>query len=79
MEQSKEVYKKEYRKITLKTTDGAVLKGKVNIGLKARVAELFTRGDDPFIVLSDVESAQGAGKALFINKSHIVWVEPSDE
>lgn len=79
MEQSKEVYKKEYRKITVKTTDGDTLKGKVNIGIKTRVADLFTRSDEPFFVLSDVEHKQGAKKVLFVNKTAIVWVEPQDD
>ena len=78
MEQSRDVYKKEYRNVRIKTTDGDVLKGKVNIGLKSRVADLFTRTDDPFIVVSDVESGSGAKRVLFINKDNIVWVEPEE-
>ncbi len=78
MEQSRGVYKKEYRDVTIRTTDGNILKGKVNIGLKARVADLFTRTDDPFIVLSDVESGQGTKHVLFVNKNNIVWVEPEE-
>ncbi|MBU2498719.1 MAG: hypothetical protein KKE57_07460 [Proteobacteria bacterium] len=78
MKQDKEVYKKEFRKITVRTTDGATIVGKVNIGIKARVAELFTRTEDPFIVLSDVELEPGSQKVLFINKNNIVWVEPED-
>ena len=78
MEQSTAVYKKEYRNVKIKTTDGDILKGKVNIGLKSRVAELFTRTDDPFIVLSDVGSAPGAKRVLFVNKDNIVWVEPEE-
>lgn len=78
MEQSRDVYKKEYRNVKIKTTDGDILKGKVNIGLKSRVADLFTRTDDPFIVLSDVESGPGAKRVLFVNKDNIVWVEPEE-
>jgi small nuclear ribonucleoprotein (snRNP)-like protein len=79
LEQSKEVYKKEYRKITVKTTDGDTLKGKVNIGIKTRVADLFTKTDEPFIVLSDVEHKEGSKKVLFVNKNNIMWVEPQEE
>ena len=31
MEGNKEAYKKEYRKISVRTTDGATISGKVNI------------------------------------------------
>ena len=78
MEQGRRVYKKEYRDVTIRTTEGTILKGKVNIGLKARVADLFTKTDDPFIVLSDVESGQGTKHVLFVNKNNIVWVEPEE-
>ena len=79
MEQSKDVYKKEYRGVRIKTTDGATWEGKVNIGIKARVADLFTKTDDPFIVLSDVERKDGTRTVLFVNKNNIVWVEPEDD
>ena len=49
MEGNKEAYKKEYRKISVRTTDGATISGKVNIGIKGMVSELFTKTADPFI------------------------------
>lgn len=78
MEKNKDVYKKEYREVRVKTTDGVTLRGKVNIGIKARVADLFTKTDDPFIVLSDVKREDGLRTVLFVNKNNIVWVEPDD-
>jgi len=79
LEQSKEVYKKEYRKVKVKTTDGDIITGKVNIGLKTRVADLFTRTDDPFVVLSDASHEGGPKRVLFVNKDHILWVEPQED
>ena len=76
MEGNKDAYKKEYRKIAVRTTDGSTILGKVNIGIKGRVSELFTKAADPFIVLIDAEDREGSGKVLFINKNNIVWVEP---
>ena len=78
MEDSKDTYKKEYRNINIKTSDGSDLLGKVNIGIKERVSDLFTKTENPFIILSDVEFKDGSGKVLFVNKDHIVWVEPRD-
>ena len=43
MEKRKDNYKTEYRKITVRTTDGATLLGKVNIGIKERVSDMFTK------------------------------------
>jgi hypothetical protein len=39
---------------------------------------VFARTDDPFIVLSEVESGQGTKHVLFVNKNNIVWVEPEE-
>ena len=78
MEATKDTYKTEYRKITIKTIDGSTLLGKVNIGIKERVSDLFTKTENPFLVLVDVEHRDGCGKVLFVNKNHIVWAEPGD-
>jgi hypothetical protein len=78
MEASKDAYKKEYRHITIRTTEGSTLMGKVNLGIKERVSELFTKTENPFIVLFDAEHRDGSGKVLFVNKNNIVWVEPED-
>ncbi len=73
-----ETFKREYRKVTVKTTDGSTLMGKINIGIKDRVSDLFTRSDSPFVVLTDVETRDGSGRVLVLNKAQIVWVEPND-
>lgn len=78
MEESKDNYRREYRRISIKTSDGSTLVGKVNIGIKERVSDLFTKTENPFIVLIDVEHQDISGKVLFVNKSNIVWVEPED-
>jgi hypothetical protein len=78
MAESRDPYKREYRDITIKTNDGSILKGKINMGIKERVSDLFTKTDNPFIVLFDVEHKDITGKVLFVNKSNIVWVEPKD-
>jgi hypothetical protein len=78
MEERKDTYKKEYKDITIRTTDGSTLLGKVNIGIKERVSDLFTKTEKPFIVLFDAEHRDGSGKVLFVNKNNIVWVEPAD-
>ncbi len=78
MEKSKDQYRTEYKKITLRTSDGSTMTGKVNIGIKERVSDLFTKTESRFIVLLNAEASSGSGKVLFINKDHIVWVEPEN-
>jgi len=79
MEEKKSRYKEEVRRVTIKTTDGSTLFGKVNIGLHERLSDLFTKQENPFIVLFDVEHRDSQGKVLFINKRQIVWAEPEDK
>ncbi len=78
MEKSKDIYKKEIRKITVRTIDGSTLLGKVNIGIKERVSDLFTKTESPFIILFDVEEKDTFRNVLFVNKDSIIWVEPED-
>ena len=78
MEESRDAFKKKYRDIAIRTSDGTTLLGRINIGIKERVSDLFTKIDNPFIVLFDAEHKDGTGKVLFVNKNNIVWVEPED-
>ena len=71
-------YNTEYKSITVRTTDGSTINGKVNISPDQRVSDLFTRRELPFIVMVDVVLKDAVGKTRFINKDHIVWVEPED-
>ena len=67
-----------YRMITVKTVDGSTIQGKLNISSKKRVSEIFTQTADPFIVIIDAVTKEAQNKTFFINKSHIVWVEPEE-
>lgn len=78
MAAEKDAYKREMRRVTIKTTDGATFTGEVNLGIKDRVSDLFTKETTPFIVLTDAETREGSGKIFIINKSQIVWAEPHD-
>ena len=70
MEQKKVRYKTVNRRITIKTTEGSTLTGKVNIGVQERVSDLFTKRESPFIVLFDAEHRGSSGKVYIINKNH---------
>ena len=71
-------YNTEYKSSTVRTTDGSTINGKVNISPDQRVSDLFTRRELPFIVMVDVVLKDAVGKTRFINKNHIVWVEPEE-
>ena len=68
----------EYRLITIKTTDGTTIQGKVNLAYKQRVSDLFTKCTSPFLIMIDVMSKESKGRVMFVNKEHIVWAEPEE-
>ncbi len=80
MEQSKQdiCTKTDYKKITVKTSDGSTIQGKITVSSNQRVSDIFTKTEAPFIVMIDVSYRDGVGKILFVNKRHILWVEPED-
>lgn len=68
----------DYRTVTILTSDSKTIQGRVNISAMERVSDLFTRSEEPYVVMVDVVSKDVKGKTLFINKAHIIWVEPED-
>ncbi len=74
-------HKTNPRQVTIKTTDGLTLTGKVNIREHERLSDVFTKEDNPFVVIYDAifEGWQGdIRKVLFMNKKHVIWAEPDD-
>jgi hypothetical protein len=78
MDMGEDNYSTKYKSITVRTIDGSTFNGKVNISPDQRVSDIFTKSDRSFIVMVDVTSIDTSGKTRFINKDHIVWVEPED-
>ena len=80
MEHSKQdmCTKTDYKKITVKTSDGSTIQGKITVSSNQRVSDIFTKSEASFIVMVDVAYRDGVGKTLFVNKRHILWVEPED-
>jgi hypothetical protein len=69
----------KYRQIVVKIKDGTTITGNLNIGNFTRVSDFFKKSDDKFLVLSEAESRGASGKIVIINKSEILWAEPSEE
>lgn len=65
--------------VTIRTVDGSMLQGKVNLGSEDRVSDLFTNAQNRFVVLFDAVYSGGAGKVMVVNKDHIVWIEPEED
>ncbi len=75
---STKAFDTDYRTVTIKTIDGSTIQGRVNISPDQRVSDLLTRQQGNFLVVVDASYLENKGKTLFINKEHILWVEPED-
>jgi hypothetical protein len=63
--------------VSIKTLDGTVIKGKVNLAHENRMSDLFTKTENSFIVVFDADFlGSPKKKVLVLNKQHIVWAEP---
>lgn len=78
MEKNVQDHQAEYKKITIRTTDGSTLYGKVNVGKNKRLSDIFTGSESLFVVMVEVSYKENTGKTMFVNKRHIVWAEPEE-
>ena len=75
MEQTKDQWVRNYKKVTIKMTDGSILKGKINIREFPRLSMLFKTSPDNFITLVPEEDPK---KGIIINKNYVLWAESED-
>ncbi|WP_419659531.1 hypothetical protein Dvar_84280 [Desulfosarcina variabilis str. Montpellier] len=78
MAEQEKTYETDYRIVSIKTIDGSTVQGKVNIAPNQRVSDLLSLNKGPFLTVVDASFQESKGKTLFINKAHIVWIEPED-
>lgn len=65
-----------FKRVTIKMSDGSVFGGKVNIRSFQRLSDYLRATDDRFIViLAEEEKPQ---KVMMVNKNYILWAEAAD-
>lgn len=68
-------FEKNYKTISVKISDGSVVKGKINLINYPRVSDMLKNSTEKFItVVSDEENPE-TKKVYIINKEFIVWAE----
>jgi hypothetical protein len=74
----------EVRKVTIKLVDGSLVKGKINLdkhkdeSIIQRTSEMFTKHQDPFVVVFEATFEGVSDRVVIINKRNIIWVSPAD-
>jgi hypothetical protein len=70
----------EPAKVTVKTIEGSIISGSINLGFESRPSDVFMDSNKHFVVMFDARIfGEARKKVLIINKSHIVWIEPEDD
>ena len=65
-----------FKRVTVKMSDGLVVQGKVNIRAFPRLSDFFRNADDTFVVVvSDQDQPQ---KVMMLHKDYIIWAEATD-
>lgn len=65
-----------YSDITVKLTDGSIIKGKVNHGHDfKRLSDYIKLSSDKFITIVSEETPEKPKNVRVINKDHIVWAD----
>lgn len=78
MEDSQGTYSPDYKAINIKTVDGSVVRGKTNIAPYKRLSDMLMQQTGKFLVITEASFKGTGGHTVFVNKEHIVWVEPAD-
>lgn len=65
--------------VTIRTVDGSMIRGKINLGENERISDVMVKGESPYLVVFDAATANTEGKVFVVNKRHIIWVEPEAE
>jgi hypothetical protein len=66
-------------RVLVKCVDGTLINGDTNMGRCRRISEVFTKGEDPFVVIFNANVQGYTGDVVFVNREHIVWAMPLDE
>ncbi|MBW2466524.1 MAG: hypothetical protein JRF02_04415 [Deltaproteobacteria bacterium] len=68
----------ENRLVTVKTTDGSIISGNINLNSESlpmdRVSDLLIKGQNKFLIMYNATLGERKDAAVIINKSQIVWV-----
>jgi hypothetical protein len=75
METIADDWKRNFRTVTVRLSDGTTVTGKLNIGEYTIVSDFFRHSDHQFLVLSGAEHCGNAGKVMIVNRDEIIWVE----
>jgi small nuclear ribonucleoprotein (snRNP)-like protein len=70
--------KPNYKKLTVRLTDGSTIKGQVNIKKYNRISDFLNIVPEDSLIIKEASLAGHSGKVVVISKAQIVWIVPED-
>lgn len=71
----KDEWKRNFRSVTFRLSDGTTVTGKLNIGEYSVVSDFLRHSRHRFLVLSNAEPCGSAGNVVIVNRDEITCVE----
>ena len=72
-------YALNYKKLSVKMSDGSCIKGKVNLGADyKRLSDFLKHSSDKFITVVQEDIEENSKKIFIVNKDCIVWADTED-
>lgn len=78
MNQKDTDFSTDYQSVTVKLVDGTILDGKINILPHKRVSDFINSREKAFVIMIESSSLEVTDKIVFVNKSKVAWIEPTD-
>ena len=72
-------YEVNYKIVTIKTSDGSIITGKLNIHGCHRLSDYFKEAGEKFIaVILEQTEDSAKNNITLVNKEHVIWVNTQD-
>lgn len=71
-------WEKNFKKASVKVSDGTTITGTINIREYPRLSDLIKKVEEPFLIIVGVEGSADITKTYMVNKKYILWVEAGE-
>jgi hypothetical protein len=71
-------YEVNYKNITVKTIDGSMIAGKVNIQNFPRLSDMLKHSVDNYLTIASEKGAHESEQITIVNKQYIIWAKAED-
>jgi hypothetical protein len=71
-------YEVNYKNITVKTIDGSMITGKVNIQNFQRLSDMLKHSMEKYLTITSEKGAYESKQVTIVNRQYIIWAKAED-